>query len=103
MSLGDWGPWVLDGETYVLRNVETPHGYEVDLERCLDSAQVLDWLAQVAGKTWATPEVLAGLVHALDDVLALQTNLCGSGIGKRTSSGHVRRRVWRLTRQVVSS
>jgi len=37
--------------------------YEVDLEQCLDGAQVLDWILQVAGKQWADDATVAGLVR----------------------------------------
>lgn len=89
-DFGDWGPWRLNASTYVL---DLPERYEVDLERCLDSAQVLDWVVQVAGKTWATPEVVAGLVRALDDVLYPQSTICGSGVGKSLTAAAVRKRV----------
>lgn len=71
----DWGPWRLDPTTRVL----TTDRYEVDLDTCTTPAQVLDWIAQVAGKTWADPTTLAGLVRALDDVLHLQRRLCPFG------------------------
>lgn len=57
--------------------------YEIDLDECSTSAEVLDWIAQVAGKIWATDAVVADLVRALDDVLALQENLCGSGQSRK--------------------
>jgi hypothetical protein len=44
-----------------------------------EPAQALDWLAQVAQKTWATDMVMADLVRAMDDMLDLQGNLCGHG------------------------
>lgn len=93
-SLRDWGPWRLNASTYVL---ELPGRYEVDLERCLDSAEVLDYLAQVAGKRWATPPVIAGLVVALDDVLKLQAHLCSFGVNTKITADAVRRRVRQLS------
>jgi len=74
--------WVLDAERLVLVLGDPVTGgwaYEVDLERCATSAQVLNWIAQVATKQWASDEILAGLVRAINDVLKLQANLCGSG------------------------
>jgi hypothetical protein len=48
-----WGPWRLDAERLVLDYYEDGGWvYEVDLERCLSSPEVLDWIAQVAGKGW---------------------------------------------------
>jgi hypothetical protein len=55
-------------------------GYEVDLDRCTTSAQVLDWIAQVAKKTWATRKIIADLVLMLDRCLDLQANICSWGI-----------------------
>jgi hypothetical protein len=81
MSPKYWGPWCLDPTRLVLECYEGRRWvYEVDLEQCTTSAQVLDWIAQVAMKTWATDAVIAGLIRALDAVLDLQSNLCGMGI-----------------------
>ncbi len=38
---GDWGPWRLDPEVRVLYPV-WPYRYEVDLDRCTTSAEMLD-------------------------------------------------------------
>lgn len=49
---------------------------------------MLDIIMQIVGKTWADDAALAGLVHALDDILAPQENICSWGkdtpISKRT-------------------
>jgi hypothetical protein len=98
--MSDWGPWRLNAETYVLEYFEDDeYRYEVDLERCLDSAEVLDYVCQVAGKTWATHEVVAGLVTAITNVLDPQANLCSFGISKQITAASVRRRVGRLIEQ----
>lgn len=85
---GDWGPWILDPKYRCLFIPIDPAGdlrdvdnceYYIDLETCLNPAAVLDWLAQIAGKTWANDAVLAGLLRAFDDVIHLQGNLCGMG------------------------
>jgi hypothetical protein len=90
----DWGPWHLDHNTRVLY-VEESNGYryEVDLDDCLSSAQVLDWICQIAGKTWADDTTLAGLVRAIDDVLTPQAHLCSSGQDKRITERQVAERV----------
>lgn len=85
----DWGPWRLGTRSWVLYPTG-PYRYEVDLEECLDSARVLDWIAQVAQKTWADNATVAGLIRALDDVLQLQGSLCGCGTGKTITTGRVR-------------
>jgi hypothetical protein len=56
--------------------------YEIDLETCTTSAAVLDWIMQVAGKTFATDHVLAALVRDLFWILAPQATLCSTGIEK---------------------
>jgi hypothetical protein len=83
-----WGPWKLNAKTRVLwvsgRWGASGYGYyEVDLDRCLTSGAVLDWIAQVSQKIWCDDRMLAGLVRALDDVIHLQGRLCSFG-GQRS-------------------
>jgi len=80
-ALEDFGGWRLDRRTLclVLYDERGRWIYEVDIEDCRTSAAVLDWICQVAGKTWATDKILAGLVHALDYCLDPQATLCSSG------------------------
>jgi hypothetical protein len=40
-------------------------GYDVDLERITNSMQMLEWIAQVNEKTWATPKTVGELVRLL--------------------------------------
>lgn len=103
IDTSEWGPWRLYPPTLVLVLVATGQRrdgsrfdyerYEVDLERCLTSAEVLDWICQVAGKTYADDVLLAGLVRALDDVLAPQAHLCSCGTSKKLTRRTVARRV----------
>ena len=51
--------------------------YEVALDAMPDAAAVLDWIAQVSQKTWATPRIVGDLVLLLDAVLDLQGSYCG--------------------------
>ncbi len=98
MMRTEWGPWVLDIDLYVLRieGVRKPMmdlpgaDYEVDLELCLTSAEVLDLIMQIAGKTWGTDAVIAGLVRAIDDVLHPQANLCSMGMSKSLTRAEVK-------------
>lgn len=55
--------------------------YEVDLLRCTNASEALDWITQVHRKSWARrdPAVVAGLITALDDVLGVQTRLVAFG------------------------
>jgi len=71
----DWGPWTHDPERAVLdlQDDEGRRLYEVDVEDARrSSAEALDWIVQVAGKTWATDRIVAGLVRALDDLIVFQ-------------------------------
>lgn len=79
MSTPTWGPWLLNPRTFVLVTFVASYAYEVDLEDCTTPADVLDWIAQVAGKTWADDATTGGLVRALGDVLDPQANLCSDG------------------------
>jgi hypothetical protein len=72
-----WGPWRLDPDALVLICLDE-HGYwqyELDLEALHGASRMLDMIAQVAMKTWATHEIIGGLVQALDDVFELQANV----------------------------
>ena len=77
-----WGPWRYLPRFEVLRH--TKSGYEIDLERCVGSAGILDWIAQIAGKTGSgySAEDLGHLVLAFDDLVELQENVCGCGRDK---------------------
>lgn len=78
---GDWGPWRLNPRvaTLELRHDTGALRYEIDLERCLTTGQMLDWLMQIAGKRYATADMVAGLVHAFDDVVRPQRRMCSFG------------------------
>ena len=41
--------------------------YEVDLEKCTDSAQILDYILQIAGKEWCTPQILYDLTKEIEE------------------------------------
>ena len=60
-----------------------PYGYEIDLEDCNTSGQILDWICQVSQKTWCTPADAGQLVQALNDLLDPQAHVCGCGGEKR--------------------
>ena len=40
-----FGKWIFEPKTLVLRH---ENSYKVDLEKCTTSAEVLDWICQVA-------------------------------------------------------
>jgi hypothetical protein len=80
-----FGPWVYRPENLTLTcedlgpaKAASPQGYEIDLETCTSTGQVLDWIAQISRK--APPSYVVGfLVMALDEILNLQGRYCGMG------------------------
>lgn len=88
-----WGPWHLNVSAFTLEHDD----YEVDLEQCTSSAEVLDWIVQVASKNGATDTVVAGLVRAINDVVSPQENLCSHGKGATLTSKQVRQLVRGMT------
>ena len=76
---GHWGPWVLDRKTLTI----TCEDYEIDPERIDTSGEMLDFIMQIARKSWATDEVLANLVRALNDIIEPQAYLCSGGSQKK--------------------
>jgi hypothetical protein len=75
----DFGTWRLKRRTMVLVTTEPGYEYEVDLEECTTPAQTLDWIMQVAGKPWGTPQVVGDLALAINTVMIPQENLCSFG------------------------
>ena len=71
-----WEEWQFDPVGLTL----ACDGYEIDLEEIASSAAILDWVFQVAAKAWATPQVIADLMAALDEVLQPQANFCPGGM-----------------------
>ncbi len=61
----------------------TSENYEIDLEDCGSSAQMLDWIFQICSKAWATPQDLGDLVQALNDLLRPQATICSFGTDKK--------------------
>lgn len=75
----DTSSWTYVESTHVLRHDFT--GYEVDLEACTTSAQVLDWILQVHGKPWCTPEALREFIRMLDALMGdIQSEMCPQGV-----------------------
>jgi len=61
---------------------------------------VLDWIIQVASKTWATPEIIGDLVLALDGIFGLQASFCSGGADRgRKSKADLNRFVKRAARE----
>ena len=75
--------WLYDEDDRVL-GYKFPPGtalgsYEIMLGDMTTSAKVLDIIAQVSRKKWATPKVVGDLVRLVDALLDLQANYCSSG------------------------
>ena len=70
--------WQLDKKNMVL-TLRIPPFYEVDLEWMKTSAEILDWVAQVNAKSWATVEIIGQLFKAIDHILQFQANYCSGG------------------------
>lgn len=83
-----WGEWTLRlTHGYVLLQNEW---YEVDLTEIRDHvrsdkhtghacASALDWICQVAKKTWATNDTIGNLVRAMNELLDCQSTMCSGG------------------------
>ena len=85
-----WGPWSFKRSNLTLVHDD---GYEVDVERCTNSAQTLDWIAQIANKKTHTVESVGHFVRAINDLLRLQETVCGSGVDHTIDVKKVLRRV----------
>ena len=77
---GNYGPWQFHRNNLILRHAKT--GYEIDLEECGTSAEILDWIFQVAGKSWATDKTIADLIRALEDLIDPQATICSWGVDR---------------------
>src|SRR5689334_18567187 len=76
-----WGNWRYHARLFVLTHV--PEDYEIRLDECSTSAETLDWIFQVANKTWMTQEDKGNLIDALQDLLHPQATLCSFGASKK--------------------
>jgi len=74
-----WGRWRFDAKLFQLICEDELYG--IELEDCTDSAQVLDGLLQVQGKTWSTPEDIGNILKGIDAVAGggLQGAVCPMG------------------------
>jgi hypothetical protein len=89
MPTKKYGPWELDTEDLILAHGED---YWIDLQRISTSAEMLDWICQLAQKSWVTPTALGYLVLAFEDIFDPQANLCGSGKSKTINATQYLRR-----------
>ena len=80
-----WGDWTLNRRAWVLTHAEAPW-YEIDLERMRTSAELLDWIFQVRTLGWMTPQAMADLLAAIDDIISPQSTLCSWGCSKQINN-----------------
>jgi hypothetical protein len=82
-----WGDWLLNPGKLTLTHEGVSGGYEIDLERINSAAQILDWIFQVQGKSWADATAVHDLLRAFEDVLDPQANYCSGGRAQRAEGG----------------
>jgi hypothetical protein len=74
-----WGNWKLDINNLELvfqfENIE----YPIPLDRCNDSAQILDWIYQIYAKSWAKAQDMYDLLSAFNDIVRVQEQICSFG------------------------
>ena len=77
----NWGRWNLDPRQLTLE-IEKFGGdlYLIPLMKCNSPVEILDWIVKLRRKPWATRQDISDLVDALDDLLDLEENYCGSGL-----------------------
>ena len=83
-----WGKWTYDATNLALDHDD---GYQIDLERCTSSAQLLDYLPQIRMKSWADCDDVRELLEAFDALLRPQAHLCSFGQHKQIKVREVRR------------
>lgn len=76
-----WGNWTLDPQTrqLVYDDGNVP-SYEVNIDEMNSSARALDWIYQLHGKTWMTPQGVHDLLTAIDEIIGGQSSLCSGGV-----------------------
>lgn len=93
-----WNGWRLNARECALQlgEIDGHPSYTVELLRCDQSAAVLDILVHVSARRWPDLEpaaATAGLLAAVDDVLHLQTSLCGWGVHLTMTELQIRDRI----------
>jgi hypothetical protein len=66
-----WGPWQYDPETpalYMRHPLNQATEYWIPLPKTVDHHTCQHWRRHLAAKTWASHEVLQGLIAALADL-----------------------------------
>jgi hypothetical protein len=88
--------WCVNFDNLTIEHVRGPGFYYVDLERCLTSADVLDWIFQIHRKRWGSSDgVVEELLWLLGLLLQPQANLCTGGLSKKIPKRSLRKLVQR--------
>lgn len=75
-----WGDWSLDTNTrQLVYNDDEGNNYEVNVDEFTSSAPVLDWIFQLQGKTWMTPQGMGDMLAAIDGIFHVQSSFCSGG------------------------
>lgn len=93
-----WGDWWLNLDKLTLEHGRDQEPYYVDLERLTSSAEVLDAVVQAGNR--AGVQAVGHLVHALNDLLQFQENLCSGGASQSLSKASLRALVERRVREI---
>lgn len=78
-----FGRWTFNTKTAALETVIAPATgaiYQIRLEEMRNSAQTLDWIYQVAEKTWASASDIGDLVRAISYIFG--RDVCSGGVDK---------------------
>ncbi len=70
-------PWRFSANALTLTYWD--HSYYIDLETCRTSAELADWIFQVAAKEWVSAKDVRYLLDDLDALLSPQRTLCSGG------------------------
>ncbi len=93
MSTRRWGNWKLLSNG-VLR-LQTNTSREIDIERCFDSAEILDWIFHFQGRL--SDQDLADMVRALGDILEPCANYCSWGKSKTADPTSLFKTYWKAS------
>lgn len=84
-------PWRIRLDNLTL---EHEGGYYVDLGCCQGPSQMLDWIMQVAKKTWADDRTIAELVRKLNLCMDPQGTMCSGAASDSDGVPSAVLRVW---------
>jgi hypothetical protein len=79
-----WGRWQYKHSTFALLLMGGERvAYEIDLEQCGDSAEILDWIVQISEKADISRADVGHLVEAMDELAdGIQGKVCPGGESK---------------------